>query len=464
MANADGKSNLQFLTSQNLESIPDGVALGLGLRWQSIISPQVEKEALTIALKNKATHYVHSEKVGFVGSGIVGNDAALKNKALVSLARLFTTTQHSEGIAAIALRISDDIVWVCCTQNRAVRSDSDVLVNDARAFEILTLLKQQFANIKLWGDAADLGLGLDEGINFLSLIEQLNKAVSVQFSTLKPVKQSLIQKFARQPKPIKYFCYALVAAVSYTTLIKPAFNMAYDLVFPPVVVVEDPNSMWQSALAEGYKNIRLTTPAGLSSLLTQLDALPLNVAGWSLRDVVCEAKSSDKKWLCKASFDAKSAAATNTSFEAARPRTWQMQWKNLKEAQAVFNLELVTAPLDVKSLPTKEQIYLETGTTLQTVRGLLKDNDKALSEFAAIKLIEPKFQTGMAVPVPKNIQLIQVAKLQVSGPLRTLSAMTDVHKRTSWQTLRLEHLPEAKAEKNTSKLMMTLSGDVYAKP
>ena len=86
-----------------------------------------------------------------------------------------------------------------------------------------------------------------------------------------------------------------------------------------------------------------------------------------------------------------------------------------------------------------------------------------MSEFSAIKIQNPSFANGQAVPPVLDVKMPFTAQIQVTGPLRTAVAMNELDRHVSWRSLRISFDPGTKPDAKSSALTMEAVGEIYAK-
>ncbi len=460
---------VMVLGHESIEELTDTQAVALGLSWSPIVSGQYSKSATQAALQAKASHYVYTEGVGFVGTAVLPSDVAKKvnNRKspleLLSLASLFVVSQAKDVNAAYVLDLFASDVWLCFVKNGAVQQGFDIVTDFDDAISRLDKLKQQFPDLHIYSNVAIAEFDIDEGFPLASLLDQLHNPEARQRSLLQSVKKSSKQRFGQLPKPLRYFLYAS-AALGLYYLLGPYIASEYNKWNAPTVTVENPKELWDTAITQGLSKHAVVPPDSLPSLITQLDKVPTQLVGWRLMTVQCDAGMAQKKWNCKAEYETASQSATNAALAKAKPDAWTLDWTPLKRATALFVYPLMTQPLLVSSLKPRSEHLIHTATELQKIQGVLAEGTEGMGKFEAIKVDAPKYSDNTIVAPLPGMLLPMVAKVTVTGPARSSAVLDGLSRAVSWRSVNIKHDLTVKPERNKSVLTMTLVGDIYAKP
>ncbi|MEK0096839.1 hypothetical protein WKH26_19950, partial [Bordetella pertussis] len=97
----------------------------------------------------------------------------------------------------------------------------------------------------------------------------------------------------------------------------------------------DPRAVWRAAQAEFLRGWPVHTSSELARVLDTLQALPLQVAGWALRQAQCVPGPA---WHCDADYHRVDAAATSLAFAAAVPPGWRMRLHTLEHTRVAWTL------------------------------------------------------------------------------------------------------------------------------
>ncbi len=448
--------------------------LAMGLNWYPIVAADYVKAALARAVATKASHYVHSPQLAFVGTAKLQRaDSKIK---LFSLASIFARTVTQEaGVSVMVLQLSegDDrdkgsaLVWFCAVANRSVRQATDVVLPAADVKQAIEELSSASMPVKVWGEASalrELGVEVDDAIGWQQLFTEFSH--STGFHILKPAQQNPLARLKTLPKGFIWLGAAAMVLLLWKSAIGPLANKVYARLTSVPQVIEQPAQLWADALQLALSQTQLTAPGALSRLVDSIGIIPSRVgeqgARWQLKGVQCDADIAQKRWLCKAAYEAMDKAATNAEFQAAAKTGWGVEFHPLKKASYTFQFALAVRPLVLKEHRSRTEHLLSTASSLQRLQPVLKDSPRAMSEFSPIKLQNPSFANGQPVPPVVDVKLPLTAQIQVTGPLRTAVIMDDLDPHVSWRSLRISFDPSTKPDSTSSALNMEVMGEIYA--
>jgi len=449
--------------------------LAMGLNWYPIVAVDYVKAALARAVTAKASHYVHSPQLAFVGTAKLKRaDSKFK---LFSLASIFARTVAQEaGVSVMVLQLSEGderdngsaLVWFCAAANRSVRQATDIVLPAADVKQAIEDLSSASVPVKVWGEASalrELGVEIDDAIGWQQLFTEFSHNTS--FHILKPAQQNPLAKLKSLPKGFVWLGIAAIVVLLWKSALGPLANRVYARLTSVPQIIEQPVQLWEDALQLAMSQTQLTAPSALSRLVDNISIVDSVVgeqgARWQLKSVQCDANTVQKRWQCKAAYEGLDKAATNAGFQAAAKSGWDVEFQPLKKASYTFHFALAVRPLVLKEHRSRTEHLLSTATSLQRLQPVLKDSPRAMSDFAPIKMQNPSFANGQPVPPVVDVTLPLTAQIQVTGPLRTAVIMDDLDKHVSWRSLRISFDPSTKPDRTSSALNMEVIGEIYAK-
>ncbi|KDC71393.1 hypothetical protein L513_3242 [Bordetella bronchiseptica MBORD632] len=220
----------------------------------------------------------------------------------------------------------------------------------------------------------------------------------------------------------------------------------------PPPAAPDPRAVWRAAQAEFLRGWPVHTSSELARVLDTLQALPLRVAGWALRQAQCVPGPA---WHCDADYHRVDAAATSLAFAAAVPPGWQMRLHTLEHTRVAWTLAGDQHGLD-RTAPASPADTLALAATLQRASAAFTH----VSVGAAQALAGPAWD-GPPELAPPAAPELRRRELVLDGPLRSLALVWPLPAPIGWATVSLRVVPDAIATLRASVLSLHLQGSLY---
>lgn len=425
--------------------------LVFGIRWQTVLGEDLQKEALRLARKVKATHFVHSDaRSPSVGLLIAkGKERRAKTRASLFSAASAFAQMHRHGTHIVALNLPDKSVWIAVIVAGVVQAGGDTVFADAQAAQrALDEALARYGEAQVHGDHRP----------------QL-RPFSLQQLAAHTNQQSSLRRAGFSLAMVSPFWWTLLGLF----LVYEAWDIGMSyweerqariaqemLAAQPEV---DPATLWKKAITAWAKTARTLGEPGLAPLLQQLESVPTAPGRWKLVEVDCQPKVRS----CVAKYE-RTRLADNRTLHAALPSTWKIAHVDLEKANATWTIPAAVAaqPLVLADLPDAKamrQLWEPSWQALSPALG-----DLTLSPPGPVPITVPniKLANGLEQPVirPKEIKLPATRALVINAPLRSLYGLA--LPRTSEVTqLQMRFTPDTTPGLTTSAFVTTLKGTIY---
>ncbi|MCZ8411276.1 hypothetical protein O9649_26160 [Achromobacter dolens] len=425
--------------------------LVLGMRWQTILGEDLPKEALRLARKVKATHFVHSDaRSPSVGLLIAkGKERRAKTRASLFSAASAFAQMHRHGTHIVALNLPDKSVWIAVTVAGVVQAGGDSVFPDAQAAQ--RALDEALAR---YGEAQVHGDYRTQSRPFS--LQQL-AAHTNQQSSLRRAGFSLAMVSPFWWTILGLFLVYEVWDIGMSYWEERQARIAQEMLAAQPQV--DPATLWKNAIAAWGKTARTLGEPGLAPLLQQVEAVPTAPGRWKLTEVDCRPLARS----CIAKYQ-RTRLADNRTLHAALPPTWKIDHLDLETANASWTIPAAIAaqPLVLADLPDPNAMRQLWEPSWQALRPALQDLTLSPPGQVPITVPNIKLANGLEQPVirPKEIKLPATRALVINAPLRSLYGLT--LPRTSEITqLQMRFTPDTTPGLTTSAFVTTLKGTIY---
>jgi len=438
--------------SYRLVAIPStSNQLVFGIRWQTILGEDLQKEALRLARKVKATHFVHSDaRSPSVGLLIAkGKERRAKTRANLFSAASAFAQMHRHGTHVVALNLPDKSIWIAVIVAGVVQAGGDTVFADAQAAQrALDEALSRYVDAQVHGDYRP----------------QL-RPFSLQQLAAHTNQQSSLRRAG--------FSLAMVSPFWWTILGLFLVYEAWDIgmgfweerqarIAQEMLAAQpeiDPATLWKRAVSAWAKTARTLGEPGLAPLLQQVEAVPTAPGRWKLIEIDCRPQARS----CVAKYQ-RTRLADNRTLHAALPPTWKIEHIDLETANASWTLPTAVAaqPLLLADLPNAKAMRQVWEPSWQALRPALQD--LTLSPLGQVPITVPniKLANGLEQPVikPKEIKLPATRALVINAPLRSLYGLA--LPRTSEVTqMQMRFMPDTTPGLTSSAFVTTLKGTIY---
>lgn len=407
-----------------LQQTQGGPALAFGLTWFAVLGSHAALQGRARARALRATHYVVGGRHA-VAAGCARLPRRYGAMAVHSAAQAYANL-HPEGAQAGVASLPDGQGWLIAVQDGSVLASADRLFADAaQAQARLRALLAQRPDLR----EAPAQDALD------TLLARPDPA-----ARLAP----LAARWSRVPVAARAGVLALAVAGG-VSLWRGAHQA-------PPPAAPDPRAVWRAAQAEFLRGWPVHTSSELARVLDTLQALPLRVAGWALRQAQCVPGPA---WQCDADYHRVDVAATSLAFAAAVPPGWQMRLHTLEHTRVAWTLAGDRQGLD-RITPASPADTLALAATLQ----------RASAAFTHVSVGASQALAGPVWDGPPEIEpppapALHRRELVLDGPLRSLALVWPLPAPIGWTAVSLRVVPDAIATLRASVLSLHLQGSLY---
>lgn len=440
--------------SYRLVAIPStSNQLVFGIRWQTVLGEDLQKEALRLARKVKATHFVHSDaRSPSVGLFIAkGKERRAKTRASLFSAASAFAQMHRHGTHIVALNLPDKSVWIAIIVAGVVQAGGDTVFADTHAEAAQRTLDEALAR---YGEAQVHGDHRAQSRPFS--LQQL-AAHTNQQSSLRRAGFSLamVSPFWWTILGLFLVYEAWDIGMSYWEERQARIEQEMLAAQPEV----DPATLWKKAIGAWAKTARTLGEPGLAPLLQQVESVPTAPGRWRLAEVDCRPQSRS----CVARY-LRTRLADNRTLHAALPPTWKIEHVDLETANASWTVPagLAAQPLLLADLPDAREMRQVWEPSWQALRPALQDLSLSAPGEVPITVPNIKLANGLEQPVirPKEIRLPATRALVINAPLRSLYGLA-LPRATEVTQLQMRFSPDTTPGLTTSAFVTTLKGTIY---
>lgn len=407
-----------------LQQTQGGPMLAFGLTWFAVLGSHAALQGRARARALRATHYVVGGRHA-VAAGCARLPRRYGAMAIHSAAQAYASL-HPDGAQAGVASQPDGQGWLIAVQDGAVLASADRLFADAAQAQacLRTLLAQRPDLREVPAQAA-----LD------TLLARPDPS-----ARLAP----LASRWSRAPVAARAVVLALAVA--------GGASLWRGLGQAPPPAAPDPRAVWRAAQAEFLRGWPVHTSSELARVLDTLQALPLQVAGWALRQAQCVPGPA---WHCDADYHRVDAAATSLAFAAAVPPGWRMRLHTLEHTRVAWTLAGDQHGLD-RTAPASPADTLALAATLQRASAAFTH----VSVGAAQALAGPAWDGPPELAPPAAPELHR-REVVLDGPLRSLALVWPLPAPIGWTAVSLRVVPDAIATLRASVLSLHLQGSLY---
>lgn len=430
--------------------------LVFGADWSPLIGGRAASTARSKAAQFKATHYALVTKSGHSGLATVKLTRAemklVRKRDIFPAAAAFAMFRPA-GTGVGLFELDDRRIWIVLCQNGMIRRNGDLVYTDQdMAYQRFHQLQQEAEALEPtgpnWSFFSNLDIPHTEHIS-------LEELLRVDLKPFETRRFSLDQL----PKPVKvsFLLMLIIFGASAAWDVYDSFARSRRLA-ELRANMQDPEIAWRTAVREEAARKRVDSVKSVEALYEQLIAIPLEVAGWTLRSATCSPAGS--LWECLATFQRKGYGATNDQFEAALPKGWRAEFDPLGTATGAWTFKSNGTKTGVtpETLPTRDKILRSPVSQLQSI--LPAFTSIRLPTTKAWEVAMPFDGNGKPVSKPSTLMVPGAIPLVLEGPLRSLSVWEVESTPTAIRTIKIDRV-DADVSLNSSPLKMTLNGDLY---
>ena len=414
-----------------------------GMRWFPLIGAQTKRDILLDQRRKKVTHYIASGTATNRSGSVlgVGTFTILKSNRQEKLysAALAFANEKQQDTHVLVLQVSDQSWWLVAAHHGMVLCQTDVWYsNRLQVDEHIAQLKERFSIVHV----EDL-MALDGSS------DQLGKQATSEAVEHHDMKTAL-SWFFRQTlsvpnlSTIKSRSFLKVIFLSTSSLI--VFICIFAYLWSNDQVLSRNRAQQASAhLNDSFQDSMLYKHHSYASLLGMVKlwhALPLDPSGWVLKRVECE-RSTDT-FTCQALYQRDQAHANNGQLSRATPAGWKLLPDSLDQVSLVRQVKFPSHTIDW-SEPAFQEDWL---TPLQQRKAIFQN-----VQLGAAQAI-PLSHTHTARPIYRR-------QIRMSGPLRSLQALSTLNLKIHWQSASLEIVDQSTLDLTHSHFVLHLIGDIF---
>lgn len=424
--------------------------LVLGIRWQTVLGEDLQKEALRLARKVKATHFVHSDarspSVGLLVAK--GKERRAKTRASLFSAASAFAQMHRHGTHIVALNLPDKSVWIAVIVAGVVQAGGDTVFADAQAAQrALDEALSRYGEAQLHGDRTQ------------------SRPFSLQQLAAHTNQQSSLRRAGFSLAMVSPFWWTILGLF----LVYEAWDISMGLwddrqarIAQEMLAAQpeiDPATLWTKTITAWAKTARTLGEPGLTPLLQQVESVPTEPGRWKLIEVDCRPQARS----CSAKYQ-RTRLADNRTLLAALPSTWKIDHPDLETANASWTIPgvLASQTLVLADLPDAKAMRQAWEPSWQALRPALQDLSLSPPGQVAITVPNIKLSNGLEQPVvrPKEIKLPATRALVINAPLRSLYGLA-LPRTTEVTQLQMRFMPDTSPGLTTSAFVTTLKGTIY---
>ncbi|MGB3436752.1 MULTISPECIES: type 4b pilus protein PilO2 [Achromobacter] len=426
--------------------------LVLGIRWQTVLGEDPQKEALKLARKERATHYVQSDarspSVGLLTAK--GKESRAKTRASLFSGAAAFAQLHRHGTHLVAFTLSDDTVWLAVVADGVVQAGGDTIFSDPTAAQA--------------GIDAAMARHRDLQVhsNYLPAVrpfslQQLTGHANTQ-SSLRRATFSLTMV-----SPIWWLAIALILGYeawdygsSWWAEREARIQQQLKAQQPEL----DAAVLWKQAIAAWAMTARPMGETGLTILLRQIGAVPVEPGRWRLAEIDCLPRAG----TCTAKYRRTGLADNHTLFAAIPSADWRVVHTDLDSAQGTWSIPKghSLSGLKLQDLPTQTNVVRDWEPSWQALRPALQDFTLSPPAKVPISVPNIKLPNGLEqpVPMPAGMKVPASRALVINAPLRSLHGLS-LPRTTEITQLQVRYAPDTSPGLVASAFSATLRGTIY---
>jgi hypothetical protein len=406
-----------------------------GMQWYTLISAQSRRNILLDQRRKKATHYAELTPYQNSTGSVFGVTSLLpksihKNEKVHAAALVFAR-QHLHDTHILILHVSEQSWWMVASHHGAVVCQTDIWYTDRfQVDEHVQQLKTRFISVSIkevnWKKyLVEWAAEPDQSKH--ALFDVTDPAVQAQI--LLPISNSPLFKVV-----VFSGIFFVLAAIVLTYLWINHKNNRLNHSHLTSHQLEGPaqaSSLYQSHSHES-----------ISAMVVLWHALPLDPSGWLLKRVECERQND--AFRCQAHYKRNQPHANNGQLARAIPVDWQLVPQSLDQVSLVRDISITAQPIN-----WSEQSFTEDWLTpLQQRQAIFQSLQLGAGEEIPMSL------THTARPIYKR-------PIRLSGPLRSLPALSGLKQPIQWQYASLEIVDQTILDLTHSHFVLHLVGDIF---
>lgn len=414
------------------------VQLVFGLGWLPSISGKVAGTARRTARQRRATHLVmDGESPASFAFGTPRLSREHRRLPLHSAAQNFARL-YPKGSVACILALDSHAYWLVAVHEGAVMTRSDLVFRSSQqALDGYEAMRQSHPRLALLDSGPD-------SLTLESLAAASDRGTALQDTGLRRRRRLLVILM------VAALCLAGVTGYRGLSSRQATEELSN-------VETKETEEQWRIAVTEAQRSIRLHGVSATHAALNHVYQIPARIAGWALVRVECHAQGAS--WRCAADLNRLHPHANNRQLLSSVPDGWNLSFPSIDAASATweFHTAIQTAVTQRLHSPVYNKRHLQ--SALQGIRAAF--NRIELGKEIPIAIRTPIDDAGRAMPPPHELPRYTRRSVHIEGPLRSLSLLLPHTESFGWRSLQLVVGPSTSPSSTTSRLRVTLHGELY---
>lgn len=380
-----------------------------GMDWTPLVGGNPRTLAIRRARSLRATHYLvagpHASSLGCLRAQ---QKSYRRRKSIHSAAAVFAS-DHPSGSAACLMPTTGQGCWMVATHGGAVLSQTDRWFVDERAARaalqtVLSRFPGMCIQVEAVGGALSCPAWLDGSLSPSSALQPLCRRLSDPGLWIRLVA-----------------CGAVLGSGLY--FLKAGRGVE------PVAQAPDPDTQWREKLQTFARIHPVHSFQDLSELMQHWRDVPVDPAGWRLRQIRCEPTGLD--WLCAADYSRQHRLALNVHLEDVKPVGWLLHFTPLDGAALSWRVSRAGSYLDWATEPNR----VDWMTHLQRIHPAFEHIQVGSG---SVLPVPPTLDShGQPLSRPSNLPRWGLRSLVVKGPLRSVPALAGLDVAVRWRSASL---------------------------
>lgn len=452
------------------------VRLAFGLQWSPIVTSGGLDTACAMARKKGATHMLYRARALQIGHGYINPKLNPKSTAKIYPAAQVAARQHG-GDSVFALKTGDNEYWLAVIRAGKPTSIDKFFSADSDA----TLLAEAE---KIVADSAEDDTRFTVYTNIdrnsftspqRSSVEELLLAAANPEDIL-PTLPKL--KGLQVPKPVAYAMGAVLVLLLANEGLnwKAKRDLARQQALKLSPVDEPAEIAWGRAISAWELTQAAPDRSGFMAARESVNSVPVLWNGWMLGALSCTAaalqqpteanKSASRMWTCSAEYNKSRVGATNAVMAKSVPKGWAVTFLPLTQMRATWKVDQAAKSIKLSEMLDMDTHLIQTAAALQELSPAIV-NDLKIA-FRPLEIKPPLKSDGTSYSTADAPVTAFSAPITISGPIRTIDALSAAPVDVEWTNLKVVVAPVAKGKAQASTLKQSaitaeISGVLYAK-
>ena len=418
--------------------------LVFGLDWLPLLGGNARHQAIARARRHRASHFVvASEHAAAMGMVQLAGSARRRGREGYSAAQALAAL-YPAGTVVLLVSIGVAQWWLVAVHEGAVIARTDMLFSDeSQAQTIVAELRAAYAQVKYMS-----GPQAAEGMPGLS---DLAGAADGR------ARLERVRRYAPVVRPAVWATVLAggVGVVAFSGDLPSGYWTAEPSVAPMTAVSKA--MAWDKARDDVAGRVQIHGVDGMVKVLASLYQVPVVVAGWRLRQTVCQPDAS--RWRCTGVYSRLDRHADNQGLMALLPSSWALRFPSVNSVEADWIIDaaaltLLNSPVD--DARYSEKYWLSSLQKISAAFTLLKT-----TAATPVVVDSPTDEQGASIAKPAGHRGYQRRQIQAEGPLRSFSLLAPDLSGVRWHRLVLSVTDLDHPTLTQSRLHLSVQGERY---